>query len=212
MKDKFIIKDFCRSNLNRYLLKAYSVIPEFEKPLILDMGCGTGVSAMALMEICDGFFYELDSDEKALDWLSEKAKNGKLEKRIRIINFSLNEKIKFDVKFDMILAEGILNVIGFDLGLSLIVDNLKNGGYVIIHDELKDDSEKRNKFIENGLQLLDSFILDDKIWLNEYFEPLEIMLRNSEKMEFFENEIKEIEECKLNPDSIKSVYYILRRK
>ena len=34
----YTIRDRCRRNLNKYTLRAFSLIPQIEKPLILDMG------------------------------------------------------------------------------------------------------------------------------------------------------------------------------
>lgn len=211
MLNKLLIRDSCRSNLNKYILKAFSLIPPINNPLILDMGCGTGVSALALMEICNGIFYELDTDKEALEWLYNKAVEKKCTERINIINATLFDEIKFENKFDIILAEGILNVIGFEYGLSIILNNIRDEGYIILHDELKDDAEKRKVFSNHKLLLIDSFVLDKKIWWDEYFHPLEKFINESEDKEIFTYETKEIEEYKENPSRNISVFYILKK-
>lgn len=68
------IKDHCRKNLSKYTIKAFSSVPQIDKPLILDMGCGTGVPALALLENCNGHIYAVDSDQSCLLWLTEKVK------------------------------------------------------------------------------------------------------------------------------------------
>ena len=41
--NRFEIRDRCRRNLNRYTLRAFSLIPVPADPYILDVGCGSGV-------------------------------------------------------------------------------------------------------------------------------------------------------------------------
>ena len=53
-KEYFDIKDKCRKGLLKYLSKAISIIPAIEGPLILDVGCGSGVPTLALAEIFNG--------------------------------------------------------------------------------------------------------------------------------------------------------------
>jgi predicted RNA methylase len=66
------IRDNCRKNLNKYTLRAFSLIPKIENPLILDMGCGTGVPTLALMEACNCSMYAVDVDNLSLLWLFRK--------------------------------------------------------------------------------------------------------------------------------------------
>jgi methylase of polypeptide subunit release factors len=42
------IKDQCRKNLSRFTERALSSIPELDNPIILDIGCGTGVPTILL--------------------------------------------------------------------------------------------------------------------------------------------------------------------
>ena len=37
-------RDSCRSNFNKYLMRAFKHIPKIENANVLDLGCGTGVS------------------------------------------------------------------------------------------------------------------------------------------------------------------------
>ena len=67
------IRDKCRRNLNKYTIKAFLSIPKIDNPLILDMGCGTGVPTLALGEICNGNIYAVDSDNSCLFWFKEKS-------------------------------------------------------------------------------------------------------------------------------------------
>lgn len=66
-KEYFNIKDNCRKNLLKYLLKAISTIPAIENPLILDVGCGCGVPTLALAENYDGNIIAVDIDAKSIN-------------------------------------------------------------------------------------------------------------------------------------------------
>lgn len=210
MYSKFKLIDSCRENLIKYTIKAFSIIPKMDYPYILDIGCGTGVPTLALMDICDGYFTALDSDKSSLLWLQEKANRMKYNERIEIINASVYDEIKLKNKFDVILAEGLLNVIGFESGLNILLNKIKKGGYIIIHDELKDDAKKRKIFENNKLLLLDSFVLNNDVWWNEYFYPLEKKIEESKEQEIFKKEIKEIDEYRNNPELFQSIYYVLK--
>jgi len=205
------IKDECRENLSKYTLKAFSCIPEIENPVILDMGCGTGVPALALAQNCDGVIYAVDPDLSAINRLREKVFARNFTDRIKIFHDSVFNPHLFNIKFDIVIAEGLLNVTGFKEGLPLLLKYLKNDGYLIIHDELKDDNEKRLVFNSYNLKMIESFQLDEKIWWSEYFECLEKKIKNFNDDWQFATEIKEINECRTNPENYRSVYYILKR-
>lgn len=207
---KYIIKDDCRKNLINYTIDAFSVIPELTNPLILDAGCGTGQPSLSLMALCNGILYAVDTDKSALSYFYKKVIAFQLEDRIKIICDSILNPSLFNFKFDIILAEGILNIIGFKKGLQIFINILKDNGYIIIHDEVKNDSQKRLYFKENRLRLLHTFVIDEKAWWKEYFNCLEMKIKNSENKVIFQNEIKEITDYKNNPNNFRSIYYILQ--
>lgn len=205
------IRDNCRRNLAKYTLKAFSCIPKIDNPAILDVGCGTGEPVLALLEICNGKIYAVDSDKACVSILNEKVNALNYSNRIKVIHASLFDTNLFREKFDIILAEGLLNVIGFENGLPILIKHLKQMGYLIIHDELHNDAEKKNLFQKYNLKLLSSFILDEDVWWNDYYFCLEKSIKNKDDELLFEKEINEIIEFKKNPKSCRSIYYILKK-
>ena len=208
----FKIKDECRNNLNKYTCKAFSIIPKIDKPIILDAGCGTGVPALALIELCNGNIFAVDPDQSSINWFKEKVTALTLNDRIKIYNDSILNPSLFNFKFDIILAEGLLNVIGFKKGMQILINFLKNERYLIIHDVYKNDSEKRRYFKNNNLKLLHSFELDENVWLNEYFYCLKSKIKIIKDNHLIETELKEINENIRNPNNLKSIYYILKNE
>nr|WP_282432477.1 MULTISPECIES: class I SAM-dependent methyltransferase [Pelotomaculum] len=76
-----------------------------DQPLILDMGCGTGVPTLALLEICNGKIYAVDLDNSCLLWLKEKVNLLNYSDRIKVIHASVFDQDLFHEKFDIVLAE-----------------------------------------------------------------------------------------------------------
>ena len=119
----------------------------------------------------------------------------------------------------MILAEGLFNIIGFQKGLLLASKYLKDKGFIIIHDELKENEWKLKLFEENNFYLIASFILDEKVWWEKYFYCVEKELNNIKELnqkdfdfkETFKCEIAEIEMYKKDPSKNKSIYYIVQK-
>jgi hypothetical protein len=116
-----------------------------------------------------------------------------------------------DRKFDVVLAEGLLNIIGFENGLAVLNKYLKDGGFLLIHDELNNDGEKRLLLKKYGLTLINSFVLDETAWWDDYYHCLEKSIGQLSDNSLFENEINEIREYKRDSDKFKSIYYILRK-
>ena len=213
-KEYFNIKDNCRKGLLKYFLKAISVIPVIDKPLILDVGCGSGVPTLALAEKFNGNITAVDNDTKLINRLEEKVNELNLSDRISIVNSSFLD-IEFDENlFDIIVAEGFLNIIGFEKGFLEIIKLLKTNGYFVIHDEYRNHTHKIEFIESNNCKVLDSFRLDEHIWWNDYFKCLEKEISsqgNKEFLELFKTDLHEIELYKQDPSQFNSAYYVIER-
>ncbi|TAL33206.1 MAG: class I SAM-dependent methyltransferase [Spirochaetes bacterium] len=206
------IRDACRRNLTRYTIRAFYRIPRIEKPRILDAGCGTGEPALALMRACDGTVRAVDPDALSLERLTEKARACGMSGRLTTARASLHEQGLAGGAFDIVVAEGLLNVVGFATGLPILAGLARRGGYLLIHDELKHDAEKRNSFRNNGLDLVDAFELWEDAWGHGYYRCLEKAIGGMEDSSAFRDEMKEILEFKKKPDLFRSIYYVLGKK
>lgn len=209
---RYRVRDECRGNLAGYTIRAFSLIPKIIRPKILDMGCGTGVPSLALLEACDGTVCAVDPDGPALEWLREKAGALGFLHRITILQGTLFETSPPGGPFDIVLAEGLLNAVDFEKGFDVLAGHCRNNGYLIIHDEWRDDPGKRAFFDGRGMRILGSFPLDEVIWGREYVAPLEEQIKRIGDDLLFEVELKEIEAYRLDPSSFRSNYYVLKKE
>jgi len=215
MKDEYLrIRDKCRAGLIKYLEKAFSAVPETDNPEILDIGCGTGVPTLWLAGKYSGSITAIDTDSAALCWLKKKAGNINLSDRLTIENTSFFDFKGGLKKYDIILAEGFLNIVGFEKGFQEVIRLLKKHGYFIIHDEFR-DHEKKSAFIrDNECRLAGSLYLDENVWWNDYYKELEAEINNRDNygiIDQFEGDIEEIGCYKADPSQFRSIYYLIEK-
>ena len=171
----------------------------------------TGVSALALMELCDGEIYAVDIDESCLLWLKKKTKVCNFSERINVIHSSVYETDIFQSKFDIAICEGLLNVIGFSMGIPLLIKHANDSGYFIIHDEMRNASHKKRVFAKNNLCVVNTVELDENVWWNDYYLSLEKLIMRCDR-KLFTKEILQIAEIKKNPKRFRSIYYVLKKE
>jgi len=215
MQEYFQIKDICRQGLIKYLARACTKIPYQNHHKILDIGCGTGVPTLWLAENFHGNITAIDNDLQAINYLKYKAHEKKIHHRIRSICTSF-EKFKLENgPYDLILAEGFLNVIGFENGFEKINELLEFKGYLVIHDEFKNHKNKLEYIRNKNYTIIDTLFLDEKNWWKDYYRQLddEINKVGTEKLgKQFKNEVEEIKTYRNNPSSFQSIYYVLLKK
>jgi cyclopropane fatty-acyl-phospholipid synthase-like methyltransferase len=208
------IKDDCRKGLVRYLENVFLRIPQKENYDILDIGCGTGVPTIWIAENIPGKIIAVDIDKDALNYLQGKIENKNLQDIVKTYNHSFLD-LNFESEFDIILAEGILNVVGFETGFIKVIELLKKRGYFIIHDEFK-DHEKKCFFVQkNNCKLISSWYLDENVWWNDYYQQLEYEISKIEDTnvrDLFNTDVKEIEYYKSNPSPFRSIYYLILKQ
>jgi len=175
--------------------KAWSLIPSLPKhPNILDIACGTGAQTRDLAALSDGPITAVDLYEPFLAQLSGWAEREGLSQRIRTRQASMDD-LPFDQnEFDVIWSEGAIDIMGFDLGLTLWKQYCRHGGYIVVSDlalfdspapqELVDfwkpygvtvetEAEKAQQVADAELHLLHTFRLEEKGWLEHFYEPMQ---------------------------------------
>lgn len=130
-----------------------------EAPLILDLGCGTGILSIAAAKLCPkATIYAVDIDELALEATEKNAKLNHIWEQIKIAS-AIPEEI--NIKFDLILAN-----IGFrelkSLAPSFPQYCLSKETLLLLSGVLREDLPELEKvYISLGFQKLKSQFLKE---------------------------------------------------
>ena len=119
--------------------------------------------------------------------------------------------------FDIIWAEGSIAAIGFERGLKEWRRFLKPGGFLIVHDDLGNLNMKIQTIPQCGYELLEHFTLNNNIWWDEYYAPLDKKLKEIRKKyqgdrklnEILGNDQREIDG--FNPGRYRSVFFVMKK-
>jgi ubiquinone/menaquinone biosynthesis C-methylase UbiE len=136
--------------------------------------------------------------ERITEWSTQEG----LSRRIRTLQASM-EELPFDPEaFDLIWSEGAIDIIGLEKGLSLWKQYCKQGGYIVVSDLTLFESpapeelihfwkpygvtcyteeEKARQISRAGLQLLSMFRLEEKGWLDHFYEPMQKVIEQFRK-------------------------------
>jgi len=212
-------KEGIRERLLKYTRKAFRMLPRLDKPRILDIGCGSGVPTLELARLSDGEITGIDIDQDMLDVLKGKVEKAGLGGRVKVMNCSLFDLQFPDGSFDVVWAEGSINVVGFEKGLREWKRLLKPGGFMVVHDERGDVREKLKQISGCGYELLGYFELDTDVWRTEYFAPLERLILEarfkcseaSGVIEALKEARREIDMFKKEPESNSSVCFVMKK-
>ena len=195
------------------------MLPELDKPRILDIGCGSGVPTMELARLGQGEVIGIDIDQPALDKLDRKIREAGFANRVQAMNCSILDMRFPDESFDIIWCEGSIFVIGFERGIREWQRLLKPNGFMVVHDEKGNIEEKLDQITKCGYKLLGYFILSEDIWRTEYFAPLDKLVAQSQTsysddpyaLEELNQARTELEIFENNPERNNSVYFVMQK-
>ena len=210
-------KDQIRKHFIKYTRQAFQILPRTKDPHILDVGCGSGIPTIELAELSNGKIIGIDIDQKLLNKLNKRIQDEGLSKRVFTKNCSLFNIDFPDETFDIIWAEGTIHLIGFEKGLKEWRHLLRPGGFLVVHDGVKEVSDKLKKIHDIGYKLLNHFVLPEDSWWINYFEPLERLINKWHKkaksnvsqklLKSYQNEVNMF---KKNPIENISAFYIFQ--
>jgi len=214
-----INQDHFRERLNKYTKKAFQMLPKIENPHILDIGCGSGVPTIELAKLSNGEIIGIDINQSLLDTLNRRVKEEGLSNRVKTMKRSLLDIDFPDKSFDIIWAEGSIWIIGFEKGLKEWRRLLKPSGFLVVHDTIKNMSNKLKKIPDCGFKLVNHFQLPEDAWWTEYCKPLEIRIKelrikyknDPEALKILKKHHREIDMVKRNPKEHSSAFYIMQK-
>ena len=91
---------------NEYTRKALQMLPKWEQPRILDIGCGPGGPTLELARLSGGHVIGTDIHQPYLDSLFQKIEEARLSDRVEAMNCPMFEMGFPGESFDIIWAEG----------------------------------------------------------------------------------------------------------
>ncbi len=212
-------RDGLRGNFNRFTRRAFQMLPRLDRPRILDIGCGTGVPALELARLSDGEIFGIDIDEAALEGFSRKIADAGLQDRAKAVKCSLFD-IEFpDESFDIVWAEGVIAIIGFDKGLREWRRLIKPHGYLGIHDNVDDIQRKTEAIPAHGYAIINTFAVPKDTWWDEHYCLLEKRIQklrnkyreNADVLALLNKEQNEVEMFKNEPRYHGSIFYVIQK-
>ena len=214
-----IDRDALRAKFNRYTQRAFQMLPKLSMPKILDIGCGSGVPTMELARLSNGEIIGIDIDQSALDEFNKKIKEAHLIDRVKTIKCSMFDIDFPEESFDVIWAEGVIAIIGFERGLRRWRRLIKPKRFLVVHDNIGDIESKHDLIPLCGFILIDMFVVPKEVWWREYYCPLEKKVETLQKkyfndpeaLTFLVKEQKEVEEFKNNPQYHGSVFFLMQK-
>jgi SAM-dependent methyltransferase len=215
-----VLRDRIRKRLLKYTRKAFRMVPKMDRPLILDIGCGSGISTQELARLSRGQVIGIDIDQSALDKFTRRIKGTGLTDQIQVINCSMFDMDFPDGSFDLVWAEGSIYAIGFERGLQEWKQLLKPGGSMMVHDEQGNIKEKLEQISNCGYELLGYFTLSEETWWTEYFAPLEKLVNETRtKHPYDRSVLEEIQQAQAEldmyrkyPERNSSVCFVMKKK
>ena len=212
-------KDLIRKRLLKYTRQAFRMLPQTDKPRILDIGCGSGIPTLELARLSQGEVIGIDIDQSALDKFVGKTKKAGTNDRVKALSCSMFDMDFADESFDIVWAEGSIYAIGFERGLREWKRLLKPGGSMVVHDEQGNVKEKLEQISYCGYELLGYFTLSKETWWTEYFVPLEKLVNETRtKYPYDPSILEEIQQARVEldmykkyPESNSSVCFVMKK-
>lgn len=159
---------------------------------IVEFGCGSGVSTIALAQLSGAVVIAIDNCGPFLSQLKQKAHQAGVGQQVEVREQSMDAAWPAGTQFDLIWCEGSVYCIGVENALKLWRDLLPPGGRIALSDlvwiDPNPDAEVqeywsnqgvtlcypddiRKLFLSQGYQIVGDFIFPDRDWQN-YYRPL----------------------------------------
>jgi len=225
---------------DRYTRQAFQMLPELDRPSILDIGCGPGAATMELARLSNGDITGLDFHQPFLDRLSTKIEAAGLSDRVKAVHGSMFEMAFPDESFDIIWAEGSIYLIGFEKGLTEWRRFLKPAGYLVAGEVAwlrQDPPEELSLFWKEnypgirtipenlslipacGYEVIGHFTLPEDAWWVGYYGPVEKRLQglrnkysdNPEALAVLDAEQTEIDMYRKYSEWYGSVFFLMQK-
>ncbi len=212
------IDDF-RKVFLKFTRKTFNLLPKIDNPKIIDIGCGTGIVSLELVKLTNCEIIALDIDNKSLKIFNKRIRKRNLNDRITTKNCSLLKSGLKKGDYDIIWAEGVIHIIGFNKGFKVCYNLLKPGGFFILTETIMNMKKNMSLIDKFGFELYGKINWEKVCWWTDYYEPLEKILKKLREEKInpdlyinLSSHEKEISTVKNNPERYDCAHYILKKK
>jgi SAM-dependent methyltransferase len=227
--------------------RAFSLLDGLpDSPTVLDIGCGPGMQSRQLARLSPARITAIDVTWHFLRDLQRSVEpdgqgGGALAGRIQPVCMSMFDLGFPPETFDLIWSEGAIYIRGFDEGLRACLPLLKPGGCMAVteltwlrpdppapaaefwragYPPMRSRAENEAAARAIGFNLLGSFVLPERAWTEQYYDPMQrriTMLREKyaaqpEALKMLDAADEEIAIYRQYHRWYGYVFYILRRK
>ena len=177
--------------------RAYELMPGVpDSPRILDVGCGPGVQTVDLLKISGGTVVALDYLPLMIERTRSNAERAHVAERLELLEQDMKQMSFSPASFDVVWSEGAIYNLGFENGLRIVRNLVRQGGCVVVSDAvwLKADppapviefwkqypeidtlEHKLDVIGRLGYRVEGQFVLPDDAWTVDYYDPMEILV------------------------------------
>ncbi|MEJ2215479.1 MAG: class I SAM-dependent methyltransferase [Gemmatimonadota bacterium] len=202
------MRDRLRENLLRFTDRAFAMMSSPAGARVLDIGCGTGVPTVRLVELGVEEVVGMDTDVRALRSLLDRASQRGVARRVSVCAGSADCVPFRDASFDIVWCEGALFVLGFRDSLRAWRRLVRPGGVLVVHDEAGDTTDKLRWAEAEGYAVSGWFPVGDEDWWEYYFEPA-----SRRSAADLDDEIRtELREARSHPERLRSAFFVLKKR
>jgi SAM-dependent methyltransferase len=207
-----------RAGFLRYTRQAYALLPYLVRPRILDIGCGSGLPTIELARLSGGDVVGIDTDERSLQRLRQRAEESGVGDRVRAVNASLLDADFVEESFDVLWEEGVLHLLDPATSVPACHRLLKPGGSLVMHETVAWFEGIRERLPAFGFGVTGQLLLPGRCWWTDYYAPLESRIRalregrgNRLRTPGLARYEREIAMVKADPDRFDSGFFIVHR-
>ncbi len=169
------------------------------RPWVLDIACGPGLQTMDLAALLpDAEIFGIDCHLPFLTELNRRASEHAVDERVHSIAADMKSLPFPDACFDLIWCEGAAYMMGVDNALQAWRPLLRQAGALALteaiwlrsdppervhrswaeYPDMRDMAGCRALIRNSGYELLDDFVLPEKAWWTDYYNPMTERLRD----------------------------------
>lgn len=177
--------------------RAYALLSGLPtSPRILDIGCGPGVQTVDLLKMSGGEVLALDFLPLMIERTRVLAARAGVLGRLQVLEQDMTQMDFAPGSFDVVWSEGAIYNLGFENGLRKVMRLVRPGGHVAVSEpvwlkpeppapvlefwqqypEIDTVENKRAVIRRLGYEEEGHFVLPEKAWTADYYEPMERLL------------------------------------